>query len=368
MRRLWRRIKPWMEGGFRQRVTLTGLFFSMATGLVGVAAFISANNLLFLLLAAMLSTILVSGFVSRLSLAGLEVDFILPDHISARRKINGRIRLHNHKKWMPSFSISLAGSPEAGFSSVVYFPSIPRGSSVEETVEVYFSRRGIFRENSFRFSTRFPFGFAERRVNVTLGGEMLVYPCLDPRPGFEDMLDRLAGQLEQHFRGRGHDFYRIRPYEPLESARHVDWKATAHTGALQVREFAVEHERLVEMFLDLSAAREYDDWFERAVEYCALLAWRISERGARIHFRTQEFDRRLPEECDVYAILKYLALVSRQPGRPPLKPYDQTGFRVVVTVSANRVFEAGWEGAYLLGPEAFSAPPRTSSRDARSGP
>ncbi len=62
-------------------MTGSGLLFSLIIAIVGVAAFVSANNLLFLLLAAMLSTLMVSGFVSRLSLAGLEVDFVLPDHV-----------------------------------------------------------------------------------------------------------------------------------------------------------------------------------------------------------------------------------------------------------------------------------------------
>ena len=36
---------------------------------------------MFLILAAMLATFMVSGFVSRLGLAGLELDLILPQHI-----------------------------------------------------------------------------------------------------------------------------------------------------------------------------------------------------------------------------------------------------------------------------------------------
>ncbi len=257
---------------------------------------------------------------------------------------------------MNSFSIHLAGSPEAGFPQAVYFPAIPRGAAIEETVEVFFNRRGIHKESSFQFSTRFPFGFTERRVNVTLSGEVLVYPCLDPQPGFENLLSALSGEIEQHYRGRGHDFYRIRPYEPQESARHVDWRATAHTGDLQVREFAREQEHLVEIFFDINAGDKDREWFEKAVECCAYLSWHIAERGARIHFRTQDFDHRLPEECDVYTILKYLALVSSRPGKAALTPHDNTSFRLVLTTSPDRVLDAGWDGARVLGLDAFDTP------------
>ncbi len=353
MKRLWNRVKPWIERSLRQRITLSGVVFSFVVALVGAAAFISANNLLFLLLAAMLSTLLVSGFVNRLSLAGLEVDFVLPDHVSARRTINGRIRVRNQKRWMPSFSIHLAGSPEAGFGSAVYFPCVPSASAVEETVEVFFNRRGIQKDSNFQFSTRFPFGFTMRRIDVTLSGETLVYPCLDPQPGFEELLTALAGEMARHYRGRGNDFYRIRPYEPFESARHVDWRASAHTGELQVREFAREEEHLIEVFFDLNVTEWQHDWFEKAVECCAFLAWRIAERGARIHFRTQDFDQRLPEECDLHLILKYLALVSPRPGCAPLEPQNETSFRLVVTASPSRVEEAGWRGAHMLDLGAF---------------
>ena len=96
---------------------------------------------------------------SRLSLAGLELDLVLPEHVSARQKLFGRIFVRNHKSWLPSFSIHLAGSPPSAVSSSVYFPVIPGGTTLEETVEVAFGRRGLYRENSFRFSSRFPFGF-----------------------------------------------------------------------------------------------------------------------------------------------------------------------------------------------------------------
>jgi len=45
-----------------------------------------------------------------------------------------------------------------------------------------------------------------------------------------------SGELESYQRGRGNDLYSIRDYQFNDSARHVDWKATARTGVLQVRE------------------------------------------------------------------------------------------------------------------------------------
>jgi uncharacterized protein (DUF58 family) len=336
-----------------QRVTRAGWIYSAATLLVALAAFLSANNLLFLLLAAMLATLMLSGLVSRLVLAGLEVDFLLPEHVAARRKTMARITIRNHKRWMPSFSIHLTGAPPSVLTATFYFPVLGSRATAGATAEVTFGRRGSHRESSFQLATRFPFGFVERRALVSLRREAIVYPCLDPQPGFDDLLSSVSGEIEARQRGRGHDFYRIRPYEPLESARHVDWKATAHTGELQVREFAREQDPLIEIFLDLNTATRHREWFERAVECCAFLVWRVSLREARIRFRTQEFECFFPVEGDVHRVLRYLALVPPRRVDGLVEPVDEDGCQVVFSARPEQLRESNWRDALILGPEDF---------------
>src|SRR5579884_1654989 len=309
----------------RQQMTRAGVFYGAASMRVGVAAFISANNLLFLVLAAMLATLLVSGFISRLSLAGLELDFLFPEHVCAGRPMQARVVVRNVKHWMPSFSIQFTPSDASAVSTPLWFAMIPRGSSVQAPVDIFFSRRGIYRESSFLFATRFPFGFAERRTYVRMSRELIVYPSIDPQPGFEELFSALAGELDAWARGMGHDLYRIRPYEAFENARHVDWKATAHTGELQVREFARQQDIAVEIWLDLDTSDE--EWLERAISLCAFMVWRLNERGAAFRLRTQHCDVRVPEEGDVYSILRYLALVAVSRGRSLSLPGDENVFR-----------------------------------------
>ena len=343
----------------RQTVTRAGLAYSAIMLVVALVAFISANNLMFLILAAMLATFMVSGFISKLSLAGLELELFLPQHIAARRKVRATVRLKNTKRWIPSFSIHLEGAAESGFDSILYFPVLPGGTTVEEAVDVYFARRGAQKERSFQFSTRFPFGFAERRETITARHEILVYPCLDPQPGFETLLAAVSGELDLLQRGRGHDFYRIRPYEALESARHVDWKATAHTGDLQVREYAREQDRSVVIYLDLDAPFGVEDWFESAVDCTAFLAYQLSLSETRVRLKTQEFDVTLPEPGDIYTILKYLALVSPMRGRPPAGPDESGSFQIVFTANPDRIAALGWgkregAGARILSLESWN--------------
>ena len=358
----WTNLRALWPGALRQHVTRTGLAYSGTVVVVAIGAVLSANNLLFLILAAMLSILFISGFVSKLVLAGLEVDLLLPPHISARRRVRANIRLKNLKRWMPSFSIHLSGVPGSGYDGALYYPAIPGGVALEEAVDLSFSKRGRHRERAFQLTTRFPFGFAERRELVTMGHEITVYPCLDPRPGFESLLEEVAGDLEAWRRGQGHDFYRIRPYEALESARHVDWKATAHTGSLQVREFARDEDQLVVICLDIDAARDRQLWFETAVECAAFIAFRLSQGGHRVRLRTQEIDVTSPAEGDIYTLLKYLALVTPRPGARPLGPDESSPLQIVFSADPERLASLGWGGrrtaggnsaVRILGPDAF---------------
>jgi uncharacterized protein (DUF58 family) len=310
------RIHAILRRRVRYRITRGGALFILAIVVTGAGAFLSGNNLLFLVFSAMLALLLVSGFVSRLVLSGLEIELMLPEHVAARMPVAARVRLRNLKRLTPSFSIELSGGAEAtdGAPSIlrapVYFPLIPGGGTIEIPVQVIFPMRGRHRENLFVIATRFPFGFLRKSTTVALRRETIVYPALEPGDGVEALLDSIAGEIESHLRGDGRDFYRIRPYETQDSARHVDWKSTAHTGGLQVREFTRDRQRMVEIFFDRRMPSGRRERFEQIVENCAFVAWRLAAREARLLVRSQRYALAVPEEGEIYDVLKFLALVE----------------------------------------------------------
>ncbi len=370
MGKRWDQFKAGVARRVPYRITRGGLLFSLAFLVVGLGAIVSANNLLFLIVATMLATLLVSDLVSRLCLAAMELDFLVPEHVPAGRHVPGKLYVRNQKWLIPSFSVRVEGIRDPGsptLKSGVYFPLIAAGATVEETVEVRFPKRGAYRQNSFAFSTAFPFGFLEKSARVTLRREMVVYPSIDPQAGFEDLFLAIAGEIETHYRGLGRDFYRIRPYEAFESSRHVDWKASAHVGSLQVREFAREQEQTVEMFLDRDVPPELDAWFEHAIDCCAFLAWRLSNQGASVHSRSNGFDFRQPEDGDIYTILKYLALVYAQSANAPEAPLDDSSYKIVFTPWPRRFSEAGWVGARMFDPDLLRVPPPGTTAPGSAG-
>lgn len=323
------RIGRFLRGRVRYRVTTGGLLFLLALIITGSGAFLSGNNLLFLVFSAMLALVLVSGFLGRLVLLGLKLELFLPRHVAARAPTDAQIRILNLKRFTPSFSIELSSraAPLTGeppiLSSPIYFPVIEGGGSVEVPVQVTFPYRGRHRENLFVLSTRFPFGFLRREVSIPVSRETIVYPAIEAGPGTELLLAGLEGEAATQERGRGQDFYRIRPWEASDGVRMVDWKSTAHTGVLQAREFAREDHRTVEIILDRTIPRGAEARFEALVEECAYLIWTLSDRVTPFALVCDG-----QAQTEVYAALRYLAMVqpvvAKKGAEQPMEPAEST--------------------------------------------
>jgi uncharacterized protein (DUF58 family) len=149
---------------------------------------------------------------------------------------------------------------------------------------------------------------------------VLVYPRIEPTEEVFEILPLVRGEWESFVRGRGSDLYRIREYMPEDSARHVDWKATAKSGSLKVREFAREDERKLCIAFDnpepgLISERAY----ERAVDLTASLAWHFSTQEAELSFAIPG----RPRTRDLHEFLAWLAVI--EPGASGAEKTDPAG-------------------------------------------
>ncbi len=354
-----RALRALIRRRVRYRITGAGVLFTLAVALTGAGAFLSANNLLFLIFSSMLALLLVSGFISRLVLSGLEVELLLPRHVAARSESPARMRVRNLKRLTPSFSIELTGMRLRDetlppiFTGRMYLPMIPGGGVIESPIDVTFPRRGRSRENLFALSTRFPFGFLRRTAVVSLRRETIVYPAIEPSASDWSLLDAVIGETGEDRRGSGMDFYRLRPYESTDSARLVHWKSSAKVGALQVREFAHERRSGVEIYLDRrldsgEAQSGAMERFERSIERCAFLTWHLSEKEIEIRFRSQGFAIATPAEGDIHGILRYLALAEPLlfgSGGGVESPLGDSGPMIAFTGYPEEYAHAGWTTA-----------------------
>ncbi len=336
-------------------VTRAGLIYILISVVIGIAAINTGNNLLYVIVAALLSAILVSGIASALVLRSLTLDVHLPEHVFASRPMLARLLLSNASSWLPSFSVrvvpakrknkdrwdweaSTFGLPrnrapqdqwlrlpdrrlrrvheEAAkpiLQESVYFPFLAPEQELRADLEINFPVRGRYCEKNFGVATRFPFAFLMKTRRINLAREVIVYPAVEPTEQFREVLPMVTGEFESFVRGRGNDLYLIRDYMPDDSARHVDWKATARTGALKVREFSREDERKLRIVFDNPAPGVLQPAvYEQAVRLAASLGWHFHHEDVEVSFVAPGL---APTE-DVFTFLRYLALVEPQEATP----------------------------------------------------
>src|SRR5579864_2624424 len=342
-----------MRESFDYDVTRAGIVYALVTLVIGIAALNTGNNLLYIVVAAMLAAILVSGVVSAWVLRWLELDVRLPEHVFAGRAVAGRIVVQNPRRFLPSFSVRVVSTrkkrknaakqwkweattfafpfnrpaeqqwlrlpdrrlrrvtvlppPPGIFQGMAYFPFLPPQAELSADLELRFEQRGRYREDSFGLATRFPFAFLTKTRHVTLPREVLVYPRIENTEEVLQILPLLRGEWESFVRGRGSELYRIREYMPEDSARHVDWKATAKSGSLKVREFAREDERKLCIAFDNPEPGQISERaYEKAVDLTASLAWHFSTQEAELSFAVPG----RPQTRDLHEFLSWLAVIE----------------------------------------------------------
>ena len=77
----------------------------------------------------------------------------------------------------------------------------------------------------------------------------------------------------------------------------------------------------------------------------------------RVRVRTQEFDMVSPAEGDIYAILRYLALVSRRTGAGLPSPDPSCPLQILLSAYPQRLSASGWNdgpGFRIVGPDDLS--------------
>ena len=89
--------------------------------------------------------------------------------------------------------------------------------------------------------------------------------------------DSFAGEYHAIFKGRGLEFDEVRPYQPGDEVRTIDWNVTARTGQLFVKRYIEERELTVMLVVDASASGQFGtvSRFKReiAAELAAVLAF-----------------------------------------------------------------------------------------------
>ena len=96
-----------MKDAFDYELTREGIVYIVVLVIIGIAALNTANNLLWIVEAAMLAAIVVSGIGSAADLRRLELDVVVPKNAFAKVPVQLRVNLINPRLWMPAFSVKV---------------------------------------------------------------------------------------------------------------------------------------------------------------------------------------------------------------------------------------------------------------------
>jgi len=271
-----RTIKPTRDGWWCLLV---------AVGL-GVAAINTGNNLLYLLVSALLALIVVSGILSEQAMRGVRLTGFVPEELYAGRPAVLGATLVNGKRWLTSYSVTLellapdARTSESG-SRFVYFRRIAAGAEVLATWEETPPRRGRWRLAGVRITTRFPFGLFVKAGRPALADEVVVFPAVRTlgAAGLGWLGGAGAGAARRP--GRGDGLYNLRAYRPGDDPRFIHWRSSAKAEALMVREHEAEASRDARLVL-VGRGQAGGERLEAALSDAASIASALIRSGAGV--------------------------------------------------------------------------------------
>ncbi len=94
--------------------------------------------------------------------------------------------------------------------------------------------------------------------------------------------DVLSGAYRSTFRGSGIEFEEVRPYQPGDDVRTIDWNRTAKAGEPFVKTYVEERELTLVFLVDTSLSMDFGSrlWTKREIgaAFCALLSF-VAQRS-----------------------------------------------------------------------------------------
>ncbi|WP_083770304.1 DUF58 domain-containing protein [Citrifermentans bemidjiense] len=247
---------------------------------MGVSAVNTGNNLLFLIVAAMLGFMAVTGVLGWLNLRGLSARVQLPDEVYAGTTTPLSVHLENRKKLLPSFLIDIGVS-----SGFVWFLMLQPRRPESASLFLTFSSRGSSSLPSAVISSRFPVNFFIRYSRIDLPATFIVFPA--PRPlglalqgGKPDTGEAVAAAAP----GYEGDLAKISDYRGGEPLKLIHWRLSAKHDVFKVKELSATAGEPLTLDLERIPGRD----LEQRLCACCFLVNRLVKGGRQVGLRLGE--------------------------------------------------------------------------------
>ncbi len=292
-------------------VTRAGRWYIGILLFIGVAAINTGNNLLYLVVATLLSIIIISGILSESTLRSVKVLTEVPGRVFKGRPALVYLRIKNDKRRVPSFSFSVSGIAGAADAQDVYVLKLDPGTEIRRIMTATFDRRGRVSMTGVRVSTRFPFGiFKKGKAELSLT-EIVVYPDIFGGSRPSDAYRRqTTGDVYGGRKGHGTQIHSLREYTLSDDSRFIHWMSAGRTSGLLLKEFEKETEKKVTIVFDNHGGAS-PERFEAMVDSAATAAADHLLRGYSVGLKTLSADiPPRPGQAQLDALLYRLALIE----------------------------------------------------------
>jgi uncharacterized protein (DUF58 family) len=329
--RTWQYIR-----GFR-RISFTrfGLLFSAATLGVGFAAINTGNNLLYLLLGAMLGVIVVSGWLSERVVGGVRVRRLPVRSVPVGEPARFHYRIESLPGRIPTLALEIQ---EKDLPESAFLPYLAPEEEGRARAENAFVHRGVHQLGTVTLRTGFPFGLFTKERDIRLPGELIILPRSDRRvrePAVSGGRRRARGPAVIGAPGGRGEYRNLREYRPGDDPRDIHWRSTARVGAPLVREY--ERDGAMGLWICLDLAFEPGDEAEAAVEVAASLAVQAERTGRRYGLASATHAVEPGNGAThLDALMEALARVDFDPSLPAMAPPADPFRCVLVTAGLGR--------------------------------
>lgn len=215
------------------KLTRAGGIYIGLTLLLGFAAVNTGNNLLYLIVAALLAFMATTGVIGKRNIERVTLEVEPPEEVYAGVDTLLRIRLTNQRRWLPGFLLHAEVDENR-----VLVPFLPCGSATVTTLLLRFPQRGRQQLATIRIASHFPVAFFRRARALRLDREVIVFPALRPLPGLVSDTASVRSGFTRHDSRRGAhgEIGRITDYTGSEPLKRIHWKLSARHDELKVTE------------------------------------------------------------------------------------------------------------------------------------
>jgi uncharacterized protein (DUF58 family) len=339
----WRQMRAWRRIYF----TSFGFSFTLGSVAVGLAAMNTGNNLLYLLMGAMVGFICVSSWLSEQTIRDVKIDRAAFHSVTVGQDLRLVYQVTNQKRFLPSLAMELL---ETGLPNRAFIAHLPGHKSATARSVNAFVRRGIYPLGTVTLSTSFPFGLFRKERDVEIPGEVVVYPRTDRRvrqPATGAGREGRSGAASRGALGTRGEYRSLRGYRPGDDPKDIHWRSSARLREPVVRDYERDGSQTRWVVLDTRA--EPGEPAEVAVEVAAALL-----AGAHVEHRPFALlaGGALLEPgvgvAHLERALDILARVDFDPADAVPEPPVPISSCVLVGVAGGR----GWGDVYAVGTDA----------------